>query len=210
MNEKASVGLRLVAALIDHLLLWTLYLLLLLLLISAGDVTQLLNRLALILILIIFVFSMGIPFCSIFLTAKIGGTVGKLITGIEVIDFQGKHVSFTRAFFRNYIGYIVSSIFFWLGFIWIAVDRDRRGWHDMIADTFVVVKKHGGQVIGILAIILILGINLLLVVTTIQQFRAHRSLYQELVSEIVNDVQKATPEVSTSSPFPFATSPPLL
>lgn len=203
MNEKASPGLRIIAALIDQLLLGTLCLLLLIFLASASDVIQLLDRLALTVMLVIFVFSLGIPFYSIFITSKFGGTVGKLITGIEVVDGQYKRVSLTRAFFRNYVGYIVSSLLFWLGFIWIAIDPDRRGWHDMLADTFVVVKKRGGEIIGVLAVITLLGINLLLVVATIQQFRSHKSLYQEIFSEIVGEIQNSIPGDSVPSPLPF-------
>lgn len=210
MNDKASVGLRVIAALIDFLILWVFYFLVLLFLAQAGNITQLLDRLSLTLIFFIFISSLGIPFYSIFATAKLGGTVGKLITGIEVVDNQNKRVSLGRVFFRNYVGYIVSSTFFWLGFIWIAIDKDRRGWHDMIADTFVVVKKRGGLVFGALTLILLFGTNLLLVVTTIQQFRSHKTLYQEIATEIVSEIQKAAPEDSTPSPFPFTTLPPLL
>jgi uncharacterized RDD family membrane protein YckC len=32
----------------------------------------------------------------------------------------------------------VSSLVFYLGFIWILVDKRRRGWHDLIAGTVMV------------------------------------------------------------------------
>ncbi len=38
------------------------------------------------------------------------------------------------------LGMYVSSAVFYLGFIWILVDKRRRGFHDLIAGT-VVVKR---------------------------------------------------------------------
>ena len=35
-------------------------------------------------------------------------------------------------------GYFVSAFVFYLGFVWILVDKRRRGWHDMMAGTIVV------------------------------------------------------------------------
>ena len=40
----------------------------------------------------------------------------------------------------RYLGYFVSTFVFMLGFIWVALDSRKRGWHDYIAGT-VVVKK---------------------------------------------------------------------
>jgi uncharacterized RDD family membrane protein YckC len=36
------------------------------------------------------------------------------------------------------IGYWVSGAVFYIGFIWIFVDKRRRGWMDLIASTVVV------------------------------------------------------------------------
>ncbi len=36
------------------------------------------------------------------------------------------------------IGYFVSSIVIWLGFLWILFDANKQGWHDKIAGTYVV------------------------------------------------------------------------
>ena len=45
------------------------------------------------------------------------------------------------------LGYIVSAILM-LGFIWIAVDRRRQGFHDKLAGTFVVYDDTGTSMMG--------------------------------------------------------------
>jgi uncharacterized RDD family membrane protein YckC len=40
--------------------------------------------------------------------------------------------------FLRYFGYIISGVFASLGFIWVAIDKKRRGWHDLIAKTYVI------------------------------------------------------------------------
>jgi uncharacterized RDD family membrane protein YckC len=71
--------------------------------------------------------------------ATTGQTLGKMATGIKVISTDGSSVSWGKALLR-YIGYIVSSIPLALGFIWAAFDAKRQGWHDKIANTYVVRK----------------------------------------------------------------------
>jgi uncharacterized RDD family membrane protein YckC len=41
------------------------------------------------------------------------------------------------------VGYLFSTIAAYLGFIWIAVNRRKQGWHDKIAGTLVVTVKKG-------------------------------------------------------------------
>jgi hypothetical protein len=36
------------------------------------------------------------------------------------------------------VGSLVSALFLWLGYLWIAVDWRKQGWHDKIAATLVV------------------------------------------------------------------------
>jgi uncharacterized RDD family membrane protein YckC len=38
----------------------------------------------------------------------------------------------------RFIGYFVSSLVFDLGFIWVAFEPRKRGWHDMIAGTVII------------------------------------------------------------------------
>ena len=67
-----------------------------------------------------------------------GQTVGKLIMGLRVVSAEGKpHITFGQSV-RRFIGYIVSAIPLFAGFIWILIDNERQGWHDKIAGTHVV------------------------------------------------------------------------
>jgi len=72
--------------------------------------------------------------------ATTGQTLGKMALGIKVISTDGTPVSWGKAILR-YIGYIVSGLVFSLGFIWVAFDAKRQGWHDKIASTYVVRKE---------------------------------------------------------------------
>jgi uncharacterized RDD family membrane protein YckC len=66
-----------------------------------------------------------------------GQTPGKMALGLKVIQNTGAPMTFGVAFLR-WVGYIISGIILDLGFAWIAFDRKKRGWHDMIAATYVV------------------------------------------------------------------------
>jgi len=67
-----------------------------------------------------------------------GQTPGKMVLGIKVIRPDGSNVSIEIAFLR-YLGYIVSSVVLFIGFIWIAIDKYKQGFHDKIAGTYVVI-----------------------------------------------------------------------
>ena len=66
-----------------------------------------------------------------------GQTPGKMLLGIRVVRVDGEPMTYGIAFLR-WTGYIISKLFLWFGFIWIGVDRRKRGWHDYIAGTMVV------------------------------------------------------------------------
>ena len=65
-----------------------------------------------------------------------GQTLGKKVMKIKVVRKDGKVLDYKVAVFR-YLGYIVSSLFFCLGFFWVIWDKEKQGWHDKIAGTFV-------------------------------------------------------------------------
>jgi len=71
-----------------------------------------------------------------------GQTLGKRIFGIRVLKTDGSPAGFGTAFLR-WVGYLISGIPFFLGFLWVVIDRKRQGWHDKIAGTIVVnVRKY--------------------------------------------------------------------
>lgn len=70
-----------------------------------------------------------------------GQTFGKLMMGIRIVSADGSPLT-TKKMILRYFGYIVSSLFASLGFIWVAIDKKRRGWHDIIAGTYVISIMH--------------------------------------------------------------------
>jgi uncharacterized RDD family membrane protein YckC len=72
-------------------------------------------------------------------STKIQGTLGKLIVQIKVVDSNGDKISLQKAIARN-LYKTISSIFF-LGFIFIAIDKKHQGFHDKMVKTFVVEKR---------------------------------------------------------------------
>jgi len=68
-----------------------------------------------------------------------GQTPGKMIFGLRVIQATGESMTLGIAFLR-WTGYFVSTFFCYLGFLWVAFDPQKQGWHDKIAGTVVVSK----------------------------------------------------------------------
>ena len=69
---------------------------------------------------------------------KTGQTPGMRMMGVKVVrDVDGGPVTSGQAILRL-VGYWISGLVFYLGFIWIFIDARRRGWHDLIAGTVVV------------------------------------------------------------------------
>ena len=66
-----------------------------------------------------------------------GQTFGKHLMRVKVIDAYGERPSLVRALVRT-IAYLPSLVLLALGFLWIGFDREMRGLHDWIADTYVV------------------------------------------------------------------------
>jgi uncharacterized RDD family membrane protein YckC len=66
-----------------------------------------------------------------------GQTPGKMLLGIRLVRQDGSKVTIGIALLR-YLGYIVSSAILFIGFIWIAFDSRKQGFHDKMAETYVV------------------------------------------------------------------------
>ena len=76
----------------------------------------------------------------VYFWASSGQTLGKMILGIEVISAtDGGRIGVANAIVRLF-GYLVSFMILGLGFLWIIWDRNKQGWHDKFARTYVVKK----------------------------------------------------------------------
>jgi uncharacterized RDD family membrane protein YckC len=65
-----------------------------------------------------------------------GKTVGKWLLGLRVVGVNQQPITYSQALIR-WIGYFPSALFV-LGFLWILWSRERRGWHDLLARTWVI------------------------------------------------------------------------
>ncbi len=77
-----------------------------------------------------------------------GRTPGKRLLGLQVVSADGSSISYGIAFLRS-VGYLVSSLVFCLGYIWIGFDKKKQGWHDKIAGTVVIVREPQESAAGI-------------------------------------------------------------
>lgn len=68
-------------------------------------------------------------------------TPGKMIIGAEIVDARTGGKPTTGQFIGRYLAYYVSMIPLFLGFVWIAFDKRKQGWHDKLAGTVVVRKR---------------------------------------------------------------------
>lgn len=72
---------------------------------------------------------------------KFLGTPGKMLMGIQIVDFNtGRRASVMKSTVR-YVAYLVSMIPLGLGFLWVAFDKNKRGFHDHLSGTAVIVKQ---------------------------------------------------------------------
>jgi len=70
--------------------------------------------------------------------SRSGQTPGMKLMELKLVrDADGGPITTGQAILRL-VGYWVSSFVFYLGFIWIFIDKRRRGWHDLIAGTVVI------------------------------------------------------------------------
>ncbi len=74
----------------------------------------------------------------VFFTGYHGQTPGKMALRLRVVRTDGTPMTYGRAFLREVIGKFVSGIVLGIGYLVVAFDRDKQGWHDKIAKTYVI------------------------------------------------------------------------
>ena len=69
-------------------------------------------------------------------------TPGKMALSMRIVDATtGAHAT-TRQYIVRYLCYYVSIIPFGLGLLWVGWDARKQGWHDKLAGTVVMRRKH--------------------------------------------------------------------
>jgi uncharacterized RDD family membrane protein YckC len=81
----------------------------------------------------------------ILLTWWTGQTLGKMLLGIRVVSArQGdrrKQLTLGQVLLREVIGKLLSAIVLGLGYLWVAWNPKKQGWHDLIAKTYVIHER---------------------------------------------------------------------
>jgi uncharacterized RDD family membrane protein YckC len=149
--EWAGYGERLVAYIIDGLILGAIFVVLSIFLIAGIiggiDISDPRNpelsggAVGVILLWLLAIFVVSILYFPFF-WARGGQTPGMRAFGIRVVrDRDGGPIGWGSALLRL-LGYWVAGLVFYIGYVWMFFDSRRRGWHDLIAGT-VVVKGSG-------------------------------------------------------------------
>jgi Predicted membrane protein/domain len=138
--EKAGVGKRFVSCLIDGIILGVVALIILL----AVNVIILVPAAILgpsgLTALVVISDLLGTAISVAYFTYLFGRgqTLGMMGMKIKLTRTDGTYpIGYTRGFLR-YVGTIISALVIGIGYLWIVIDKDNQGWHDKIADTYVV------------------------------------------------------------------------
>lgn len=115
----ASIGRRLIAALIDGLIV---------------SIVGTIALYGLPVVGSIFVWLLYAPFLE---SSEVRATLGKKLMGIQVVNLDGTQLSFRSALIRNLIK-IISGAVMCLGFIVALFTRKNQALHDLLSDTLVV------------------------------------------------------------------------
>lgn len=133
-TQYAGFWIRLLASLIDSILMSLLLAPLLPLVIGAASADPLssLNFLA----------SLSVSLVATVLFWRYrSATPGKMLLGLRIVDAKTGGKPTSGQLFIRYLGYYVSLIPLGIGFIVIGFDARKQGWHDKMSSTCVVKSK---------------------------------------------------------------------
>ena len=68
-------------------------------------------------------------------------TPGKMVLSLKIVDANTLAPLSTMQSIGRYLGYYVSMFGMMLGFLWIAFDARKQGWHDKLARTVVIHQR---------------------------------------------------------------------
>jgi uncharacterized RDD family membrane protein YckC len=86
-----------------------------------------------------FLISWGLPAVAVlaFWIYK-SATPGKMVISAKIVDAKTGEKPTVGQLVGRYLGYFVSALPLGLGFLWIAFDSRKQGWHDKLAGTVVI------------------------------------------------------------------------
>ena len=77
-------------------------------------------------------------FYYVFFTGYSGQTPGKMVLRLKVVRLDNSQVGYGQAFIRETIGKFISGIVLGIGYLMVGLREDKRGLHDLMADTRVI------------------------------------------------------------------------
>lgn len=87
-----------------------------------------------------FIYNVGMNFVF-------AGTIGKRILGLQVLDVKTlERITFTQSCLRSFMQ-IISGLVICLGYIAVAFNKKKQGWHDTVAGTVVVKDSSLDQIL---------------------------------------------------------------
>jgi uncharacterized RDD family membrane protein YckC len=67
-------------------------------------------------------------------------TPGKLLVDAQIVDANSFQKASLSQLLLRYLCYLVSALPLGLGFLWIAINPRKQGWHDKLANTVVILQ----------------------------------------------------------------------
>lgn len=71
---------------------------------------------------------------------SLGATPGKLLLDARIVDADSLQNASLSQLILRYLCYLVSALPLGLGFLWIAINPRKQGWHDKLANTVVLLQ----------------------------------------------------------------------
>jgi uncharacterized RDD family membrane protein YckC len=81
-----------------------------------------------------------LPLAVILFWRYFGATPGKMAVGARIVDAKTGAAPTTGRLVIRFLAYVVSLLPLYLGFLWVALDKRKQGWHDKIAGTVVIYE----------------------------------------------------------------------
>lgn len=73
-------------------------------------------------------------------TRLTGATLGKRAFRLRVVTDEYERPDWSTVFYREVVGRTLAGASLMIGYLWAAFDKNRQGWHDKVADTYVMKK----------------------------------------------------------------------
>ena len=71
-------------------------------------------------------------------------TPGKMAISAKIVDATSGNPATPSQLIGRYFAYFVSMLPLCLGFVWVAFDKRKQGWHDKLAGTVVIKEANTG------------------------------------------------------------------